>query len=115
MVDIDWSRSFAPQKEILQYYQGLAEHLELRKSTYFNTEVVSAEWIEPELLWHVHTRDVNTGELGLWTCNMVSIPLFFATIGLSIPGSKLLSQLATLISYHILPSLYPAYHHSKTD
>lgn len=68
---VDWSRSFAPQKEILEYYKGLAEHLELRKNTHFNTEVTSAEWFEEEMLWHVHTRDVTTGEKALWTCNMV--------------------------------------------
>ncbi|MDQ3404254.1 MAG: NAD(P)/FAD-dependent oxidoreductase, partial [Actinomycetota bacterium] len=40
----DWSRSYAPQAEILEYLRGVAAKWDLRRFTHFGAEVTGARW-----------------------------------------------------------------------
>ena len=49
----DWSRSFAPQAEILDYLKAVAAKYDLRRHMRFGSEVQSADFDEREGLWRV--------------------------------------------------------------
>ncbi|CCX15282.1 hypothetical protein FPQ18DRAFT_128218 [Pyronema domesticum] len=49
----DWSRRYSPQDEIRRYYNTIAHHYSLEKSTQFRTFVKSAHWSDSDLLWHI--------------------------------------------------------------
>jgi len=49
----DWSRTFAPQREIFGYLKGIADRYDLRGHMRFGTEVRSAEFHEGEGVWRV--------------------------------------------------------------
>jgi len=69
----DWSQRFASQKEIQQYWDGIArDKFHLERSTTFNTNVEKAIWNENDMLWVVETIDTKTGQQKTWTCNVVS-------------------------------------------
>ncbi|MEA2400102.1 MAG: hypothetical protein QOK00_505, partial [Thermoleophilaceae bacterium] len=51
----DWSRSFAPQAEILAYLRGMADRV--RDRIRFGAEVESARWDDDEQRWLVTTPD----------------------------------------------------------
>lgn len=57
----DWTRKYAPQPEIKQYYVEIAERQMLRQSTLFNTKVIEARWHETDLIWDVLLKNAKTG------------------------------------------------------
>ncbi|OQU93636.1 hypothetical protein CLAIMM_00118 [Cladophialophora immunda] len=67
----DWTRKYAPQKEIKQYYVEIAERHKLRQNTVFNTRVVEARWHQADLIWDVLVEDVTTGKLSRWRTNSI--------------------------------------------
>jgi cation diffusion facilitator CzcD-associated flavoprotein CzcO len=56
----DWSRSFAPQPEILAYLRQVADKWGLRRFTRFHCEVAGARWDAEEARWHVATATGDT-------------------------------------------------------
>ena len=71
----NWSRSFSPQPEILDYLRDCAERFGVRPHVRLNTELLDAAWQEDEQRWHLRT---SAGEL---TCDV----LVSASGGLSDP------------------------------
>ena len=67
----DWSRKYAPQGEIQQYWEDIAKDHQLERCTSFHTDVKAARWNEKEMLWVVETEDVVTGQKRIWTCSVV--------------------------------------------
>ncbi len=53
----DWTRKYAPQKEIHSYLEGCADTYGLRSRIQFNKEVVSADFDEAQGLWTIATAD----------------------------------------------------------
>jgi cation diffusion facilitator CzcD-associated flavoprotein CzcO len=51
----DWSRKFAPQSEILQYFRDCADRFGVRKYIRFGTEVSKAVYDEASGVWRVRT------------------------------------------------------------
>ncbi|KAI5806246.1 monooxygenase [Geopyxis carbonaria] len=85
----NWTKKFASQPEILAYYERLAAEFKLAQSAHFNTEVVSATWIEKAMLWAVETRDTHTGaNRRVWTCRVLITGLgpFSIPKKLDVPG-----------------------------
>ncbi|KAM0124251.1 hypothetical protein ACHAO1_011098, partial [Botrytis cinerea] len=79
-------RTYAPQAEIQQYFEGFALKYQLDKSTTFNTEIVSATWDDSRLLWFVQTQDPKSSSQKIWCCNVVGEISLLAG-----PASSLLS------------------------
>ena len=50
-----WSEKYAPQPEILQYAQHVADRLDLRRDISFNTRVERAAWDDAAQRWRVRT------------------------------------------------------------
>jgi cation diffusion facilitator CzcD-associated flavoprotein CzcO len=72
----EWTRVFAHQPEILNYLLAVAAQHNIPERTLFNTEVLSARWIEDTQRWHVKT-----------TSGLVITPIFvFAPGGLYEPN-----------------------------
>lgn len=53
----NWSRKFAPQPEIVAYFEGVARKYGLLPHIRFNTEIVEAHFDEAEGLWHIRAAD----------------------------------------------------------
>lgn len=67
----DWSRKYAPQPEILEYFRRCADRFGLRPHIEFGTAVRKAEYDEAAAVWRVYTErgdvleaDVVVGALG---------------------------------------------------
>jgi cation diffusion facilitator CzcD-associated flavoprotein CzcO len=60
----DWSRLFAPQREILTYLRGCARKYGLEAHIRYGSVVEQMHWDEDERRWDVQT--VEHGELGSW-------------------------------------------------
>jgi|GEM_PF-999654 len=58
--DWSWSERFAPQPEILEYANHVADRFELRPHFRFSTRVVAAHWDDKAGLWKVTTDDGKT-------------------------------------------------------
>jgi cation diffusion facilitator CzcD-associated flavoprotein CzcO len=56
----NWSSTFSPQPEILDYLRGVAERFGVMAHVRFNTELESAEWDDDAELWRLET---SAGEL----------------------------------------------------
>src|SRR5688572_33150935 len=56
----EWSRSFSPQREILDYLRGCATRFGVLPHVRFGTTVTGAAWDEARQRWHVRT---DRGEL----------------------------------------------------
>jgi cation diffusion facilitator CzcD-associated flavoprotein CzcO len=67
----DWSKKYAPQAEIQQYYQKIGNYYGLPQSTSFSTKVIEARWNEKTLLWEVLTEDCISKKQSFWTANVV--------------------------------------------
>ncbi|MGP2435629.1 cyclohexanone monooxygenase, partial [Listeria monocytogenes] len=50
-----WSEEFAAQPELLDYFNFVADRLDLRRHFRFETRVNSAVWDEARALWRVTT------------------------------------------------------------
>jgi cation diffusion facilitator CzcD-associated flavoprotein CzcO len=51
----NWSSTFSPQEEILDYLKGCAERFGILPHVLFDTELESAAWDEDEGLWRIET------------------------------------------------------------
>lgn len=51
----DWSRKFAPQPEIVEYFETVARKYRLLPNIRFNTEIVEARFDEEEGLWRIRS------------------------------------------------------------
>ncbi|MFN3935522.1 flavin-containing monooxygenase [Parvibaculum sp.] len=51
----DWSRKFAPQPEIVAYFEGVARKHNLLPHIRFNTEIAEAHFDETEGLWRIRS------------------------------------------------------------
>ncbi len=56
----EWSREFAPQKEILAYLEHCADKYGVRPHIRFGARVTRARWDEAESVWEVETSDGDT-------------------------------------------------------
>ncbi|WGS01464.1 NAD(P)/FAD-dependent oxidoreductase [Bradyrhizobium sp. ISRA443] len=56
----NWSERYAPQPEILQYANHVADRFDLRRDIQFDTRVERAEFDERDNLWQVTTSDGKT-------------------------------------------------------
>ncbi len=52
----DWTRSFSPQPEILEYLRGCATRFGITDRLWFDTKVESATWDEEALRWRLETK-----------------------------------------------------------
>jgi cation diffusion facilitator CzcD-associated flavoprotein CzcO len=51
----NWSSTFSPQPEILDYLRGVADRFGVRPHIRFETEMESAEWEDAEARWRIET------------------------------------------------------------
>ena len=51
----DWSRQFAEQPEILEYFERCADEHGLRPHLRFGTEIAAADWDEDDAVWRLRT------------------------------------------------------------
>lgn len=58
----DWSRPYAQQPEILQYFEELAENYDLLPNCRFGTEVAAAHWDEGRAVWELQLASGETLE-----------------------------------------------------
>ncbi len=58
----DWSRTYAPQREILAYLKRVTDDFDLRRRIRFGTEIVGATFDDRTGLWEVRTRRRRVGE-----------------------------------------------------
>ena len=75
----DWSRKWAKQPEILEYFEGLVDRFALAGHLFTQTEVAEATWSDSDCHWTVRTVDGGTWEAdvvvsGLGQLNMPHIP-----------------------------------------
>lgn len=56
----DWSRTFAPQAEILDYLRHCADKYDIRPHIRFNAEITGVEYDDESGVWSVHTADGTT-------------------------------------------------------
>jgi cation diffusion facilitator CzcD-associated flavoprotein CzcO len=56
----NWSSTFSPQEEILDYLKGCAERFDVLPHVCFDTELEGAAWDEDESLWRI---DTSTGAM----------------------------------------------------
>lgn len=84
----DWSKKYAPQAEIQQYYAEIANYYNLRQSTSFNTKVIEVRWNADTYLWDVLVVDKLSKKESLWTANVVvnAGGQFYKPKGWSVPG-----------------------------
>ncbi len=53
----DWSRAFAGQPEILEYFERVADDFGLRPHIRLNTEITALRWDEAQARWRLTTAD----------------------------------------------------------
>lgn len=75
----DWSRKWAKQPEILEYFESLIERFEMAGHFRFGVEVTEATWSDEDLCWTIRAADGSTlvAEVvvsGLGQLNMPNIP-----------------------------------------
>ncbi len=72
----DWTRKYAPQKEIHSYLEGCADTYGLRSRIQFNKEVVSADFDEAQGLWTIATADGATLQVNvlITACGQLNRP-----------------------------------------
>jgi 4-hydroxyacetophenone monooxygenase len=54
-----WPNHFSPQPVLLDYFRGVADRYDLRKSIRFETTVLEAVFDEARSIWRVHLRDAS--------------------------------------------------------
>ncbi len=77
----DWSRKWAKQPEILEYFESLVDRFDLSAHFRFGVEVTEATWSDDDLCWTVRTAQGEriTADVvvsGLGQLNMPNIPDF---------------------------------------
>lgn len=53
----DWSRKYAPQPEILEYFRHCVDHYDIRRHIRFGTSVARAAFDESSATWRIQTAD----------------------------------------------------------
>jgi 4-hydroxyacetophenone monooxygenase len=66
----NWSMYYSKREEMLQYFNGFADELDIRPSIRFGTEVTGMEYDEQRQLWQVRCRTADGAEETL-TANVV--------------------------------------------
>ncbi|HUJ67283.1 MAG TPA: NAD(P)/FAD-dependent oxidoreductase, partial [Acidimicrobiales bacterium] len=79
----DWSRPYAPQPEILAYFEQLAAKYGLLPYCRFNTEVGGLVWDATSAAWSVH---LSTGEALTVQAVVSAIGMFNELVRPDIPG-----------------------------
>lgn len=72
----NWSERYAPQSEVLEYLRHVADRFEVRKDTWLDTRVVSAQWLTAEDRWRIETEggDVITPRFLISAAGQLSRP-----------------------------------------
>ena len=88
----DWSRVFAPQREILDYMERVAERWSLRAHIRFDSELVAAHFDESGSVWSLRTRGGETLDAEVLVCSTapLSQPRLPDIPGLESFGGKLM-------------------------
>lgn len=88
----DWSRVFAPQREILAYMERVAERWSLQAHMRFDTELAAAHFDEARGCWHLRTAHGDPLEADVLVCSTgpLSQPRWPDVPGLDSFGGKLL-------------------------
>jgi len=68
----DWPLHFSTQDVLLDYLQRCADVFGLREYVRFSTEVIAADWSEPDLVWNVRVRDAEGREETITAAAVVS-------------------------------------------
>ena len=86
-----WSRTFAPQQEILEYIEHCVERYDLRSHLRLGAKVVSADFDEDAGSWTVTTEDGRTfrGQALVSGCGGLSRPSYPEIAGLESFGGKM--------------------------
>jgi cation diffusion facilitator CzcD-associated flavoprotein CzcO len=58
---LDWSRSYSPQSEILEYLKNVAKKYNVYAHIRFETEVIRAAWIKECKKWRIDLRTASDG------------------------------------------------------
>lgn len=61
-IDYHWKHVFAPQAEIREYFQMVAEKYQLIDDIQFETEVIATRWLDDENLWEATARSRDGSE-----------------------------------------------------
>lgn len=80
----DWSRKFAPQSEILEYFQDCADRFAIRPQIRFGTAVTSASFDEATSTWRIQTdqREELIADIFVSAVGQLSLPKTPAIEGL---------------------------------
>jgi cation diffusion facilitator CzcD-associated flavoprotein CzcO len=72
----DWSRTYAPGRELQAYAEHCVDKYGIRSRIRFNTKVISAEFDDEQALWHVHTDSgtVVTARFLISACGVLTVP-----------------------------------------
>jgi len=79
----DWSRPYAPQPEILEYLEGVADKYGMLPFCRFNNAVKRAVWDDAAARWSVH---LESGEIALADIVVSAIGMFNSIVMPEIPG-----------------------------
>lgn len=79
----NWSRPFAGQEEILQYFNHIADKYDIRSHIQFNTEITELAWQDEENHWQVTN---STGEILTAKIVISAIGMFNNIVWPKIPG-----------------------------
>jgi cation diffusion facilitator CzcD-associated flavoprotein CzcO len=70
----DWTKTFADQPEILQYFEDCADRFDVRRHLRTNTRITTARWDEEACRWHLrdaaggaYSADVVVSAIGTFT------------------------------------------------
>ena len=81
---------YATQPQIKAYFQSIAAEFSLNTSAHFETEVVSARWLDNKNLWLLESRDLRNpaAPSKYWTCNylITALGLFNTPKKIKVPG-----------------------------
>lgn len=67
----DWSRKYAPQAEILDYFRDCADRFKVREHIQFGTSVTSASFDEEAFVWRIQTEQ----------CEELEADVFISAVG----------------------------------
>ena len=81
----EWSEKYAPQPEILEYAEHVAERFDLKKSISFSTKVTSAIYDEDNKLWSIKTskNSAHKARFVVFATGCLSVPFTPPIVGLA--------------------------------
>ena len=65
-INENWSRKYAPQSEILDYFRTCVDKYSLREHIQFNTSVTRAEWNDETKRWHIALKSGQAMNCGVF-------------------------------------------------